>query len=192
LSPAALPGQRSRRGGRTSCIRRSNCVDSCACPAVTQAARGTPAPSETRCSFDPHPPRERPSAWSSGSPARSFRRARRRARRPHARAVDAPQVPVDLALAVEADAERLGDPVEGAVPAPPVEPVVDALSAAQALGQVTPGRPGPQDPQHAAEGGAVVVPSATSGLSLPQPTRFPEAPCYSGFLSFRYRGNWSD
>ena len=77
-------------------------------------------------------------------------------------------------LAVEADAERPRDATEGAVPAPPVEPVMDRLLAPEALGQLAPGRPGPEDPRHAAEGGAVVAPPAAP--SLPRDQWLDEAP----------------
>ena len=70
-SRAALPGRRILRGRLTSCIGRSNCVDSCARPAVTRPARGSSAPPETRFSIGTHPFFERPCAWSSGSSGRS-------------------------------------------------------------------------------------------------------------------------
>lgn len=68
------------------------------------------------------------------------RRLRRRARRAHARAVDAPEVPIDAALAVETYAQCLDDPVEGAVAAPAVEAMVDALPRSEPLGQFAPWR----------------------------------------------------
>ena len=91
LSPATRLGRERGRprgcGIRTACIRVSNCVDSCAWPAVASMASGRPRPSVTMWSFVPNPPRERPRAWSGGSsvppffplrrlpdwPARSFR-----------------------------------------------------------------------------------------------------------------------
>ena len=76
LSPATRFGrQRGRPRGcgiRTASISVSNCVDSCACPAVASMASGRPRPSVTMCNFVLNPPRERPRAWSRGSWAPPF------------------------------------------------------------------------------------------------------------------------
>ncbi len=67
----------------------SKLFDSWAWPGVMTAARGSPLPSVTRWILVPHPPRERPSAWCSGSsqpplflrqpqPVRRGRRCRQR------------------------------------------------------------------------------------------------------------------
>jgi hypothetical protein len=91
-----------------------------------------------------------------------FRGSRRRARRAHARAVDAPEVPVDPAPAVEAHAQCLHDPAEGAGAAPAVEGVVEALPRPEPLGRAAPWRACSEDPEHASERRAVVVPSAAA------------------------------
>ena len=110
----------------------------------------------------------RSSAWSSGSSSRPFRCDRRQARRAHARAIDVPEVPVDLPLAVEADAQRLHDPVDGAVAAPEAEAVVDAMPRPEALRDDPPRRACPEDSEHAAECGAVVIPTAAARLAREQ------------------------
>jgi hypothetical protein len=94
------------------------------------------------------PHRQRPGSASirirrASGPVRGLpgRREFRATRRPHARAVDVPQIPVDLALAVEVDAMRLGGALKGTVPVPSAGRVVDALPAVGAIGRVAAGRP---------------------------------------------------
>ncbi len=58
--------------GLTRPITASTCLLSCACPAVTVNASGTPRPSQTRWTFGPHPPRSRPRAWSAVLPLMNF------------------------------------------------------------------------------------------------------------------------
>src|SRR3954452_19566599 len=112
---------------RTRSSTRSACVDSCRCPAVTSAASGRPLPSLTRWIFVPNPPRERPRAWSSGSPGGGFffRGPRRRAGGADVGAVDAEQVGVEQPRLVEAQLQPLDDAVEQPAAAQLGEAVVD-------------------------------------------------------------------
>jgi hypothetical protein len=110
----------------------------------------------------PKPPRERPRAWAAGSPSTFFCGAGRSAAAPDGTAVDAPQVPVDAALRVQAHLEGLQEEVESARFAEGVEAVVDGLPLAVAFGQVAPGGAGVQSPEDAVEDGAVVLPLAAS------------------------------
>ena len=118
--------------------------------------------SQTRWIFVPNPPRERPNAWSDGScicaafdpPNRRgllgfFFRPRRRTTGPNDRTIDTPKVVVDLAAVVEFVQERGGDADPGAVLTPPVEGREDRLPGAVAIGEITPGGAGMQDPEDA-------------------------------------------
>src|SRR4051812_5627984 len=99
---------------RTWSSTRSAWVDSCRWPAVTSTASGTPLPSLTRWIFVPKPPRERPRAWSTGSPSGRFffRGPRGRAGGADVGAVDAEQVGVDQPGLVQPQLEPLDNPVE--------------------------------------------------------------------------------
>ena len=78
---------------------------------------------------------------------------------PDRAAVDAEQVPVDLAGRVEADVEGLEQPAPGAVLAPAVEPLVDGLPGAVGRpGQVTPRGAGVEDPEDAVDDRAMALP----------------------------------
>src|SRR6516164_4029767 len=147
---------------RTASSTRSASLDSCRCPAVTSAASGRPLPSLTRWIFVPKPPRDRPRAWSAGSPGGRFffRGPRRCAGGADVGAVDAEQVRVNEPGLVEPQLQPLQDAVEQAALAQLVEAVVDGLPGAVALGQVAPGGAGVQPPEHAVEHQAVVLPLA--------------------------------
>src|SRR5215510_5408627 len=123
---------------RTRSSTRSACLDSCRCPAVTSAASGTPLPSLTRWTFVPKPPRERPKAWSSGSPGGRifFRRPGGRAGGAAVGAIDAQPGLVDQPRLVEPPLAVLDDAVEPAALAQLSEAVVDVLPGAEAFGQV--------------------------------------------------------
>src|SRR5262249_22121489 len=75
----------------------------------------------------------------------------------HDGAVDAEQVPVDLASRLGAGLEVVEDAVPGAALAPAVEAGVDGLPRAEELGQVAPGGAGVQDPEDAVDHEAVVL-----------------------------------
>src|SRR5262245_52306270 len=147
---------------RTLSRTRSNWVDSCRCPGVTSAANGRPLPSLTRWTFVPKPPRDRPRAWSAGSPGGRFffRGPRRRAGGADVGAIHAEQVGVDQPRLVEPQLQPLDDAVELATAAQVGEAVVDGLPGAVALGQVAPGGAGVQPPEDAVEQRAVVLPLA--------------------------------
>jgi hypothetical protein len=67
---------------------------------------------------------------------------------------------VDAALFIELQVQPFEDPVEGAVPPPEGQPVVDGGELAIPLGQLPPLGPGVQHPEDAVEDGAVVLPLA--------------------------------
>src|SRR5436190_10318815 len=69
----------------------------------------------------------------------------------HMRAVDAPQVPVDLPFAIQANLHRLKHAVEHAAPTPVAVVVKDRLTRTETLGQITPGCAGSQDPHDPVE-----------------------------------------
>src|SRR5262245_13956338 len=109
----------------------SNALLSCLCPAVRWIATMKPWLSHTRWILLPQPPRERPSAWSSGScicvslrpPSACagfafFFRPGGGAAGADARAVDAPQVVVDEALVVQLVKQGGDEAGQGAVLAP--------------------------------------------------------------------------
>src|SRR5437764_7888875 len=145
---------------RTLPRTRSTWVLSCRCPGVRTAASGRPVPSLTKWIFVPNPPRERPRAWSAGSPAGRFffRRPGRRAGGPDGGAVDAEQVRVDQPGLAQPELEAPDDAVEQAGLAEGVEPVVDGLPGAEPIRQVPPRGAGVQPPEDAVEHGAVVPP----------------------------------
>ena len=62
--------------------------------------------------------------------------------------------------------EPLQDAIDGAVLSPAVEPIVDALPLAVALGQLAPLGAAVEDPEDAIEGGPVVVPLAPTSAGL--------------------------
>lgn len=131
--------------GRGTLIRAMTCSKagaSPACPAVTRNARGRHRPSAARWIFVVSPPRERPRAWSAGSPARAPLTG------PGGvlvgtddRGVDRDD-PVEVAFGVglrEQGGEHL---FPGAVGRPPPQPVVSPLPRTEAFGQVRPRRAG--------------------------------------------------
>jgi len=69
----------------------------------------------------------------------------------YGRAVDAPEVPVDPALAVQTYLEGLKHPIPCSVAAPSVEPLVDRLPGAIALRQVAPRGARAQEPEYGVE-----------------------------------------
>src|SRR5205823_13917042 len=92
------------------------------CPAVTWMATMKPWLSQTRWTFVPKPPRERPSAWSGGSrscaslrppsrrePFAFFFRPGGSSARPDDSAIDTPQVVIDEALVVQFVQQRGDD-----------------------------------------------------------------------------------
>lgn len=96
----------------------------------------------------PSPPRERPRAWSSGSWEPPLPGPRGRLRSAHRRAVHAPQVPVDVALRIEPDLERLQHPLEHPLAPPGVEVRAGRLPRRVSLGQVAPRGTTAQHPRH--------------------------------------------
>src|SRR5436309_1720869 len=115
-------------------------------------ARRVPLLSQARFTLLVKPPRERPRPWSAGSAkcvaggppsagGRSGFFPRPGGRRVGAAVggVEAPQVALQAAGAVEVQQQRVEDPSPGAVLAPAVEAVVDGLPGAVAAGGVRPG-----------------------------------------------------
>src|SRR6266498_3634474 len=92
---------------------------------------------------------------------------------PNDRGVDL-DLPVQLPGGVGVALHRLLDPRPGAVGLPAGEPLVAGLPGPIPLGQVPPGRPGPDPPDDAVDHLAMVTPAATPPASLewqqwPQP-----------------------
>src|SRR5581483_11313552 len=122
---------RPDRFSRSDSSSGSTNLDSWAWPAEMTAARGTPLPSTSRWTLVPKPPRERPNAWPSGSPAPfSPPPARCRAAGSDLRGVDVPGLDVDPPALVQPHVEPPEDAVDRAVLAPASEAVVDALPTA--------------------------------------------------------------
>src|SRR5262245_19417790 len=156
----------------------SNAALSWRCPAVTQMARMVPLLSQTRLTLLVKPPRERPRPWSAGSvkcvaggPASAggasgffFRPGGRRVGAAVG-GVEAPQVALDAAGAVQGEQERVEDPGPGAILAPAAKAVVDGLPGAVAGRGVRPGGAGVQVPEDAVDQGAVVV-EGMAGLAV--------------------------
>ena len=117
-------------------------------------------PSQTTWTLVPKPPWDRPRAWSAGSLGRSafFFSAPAAARL--ARTTEASTQNISQSMAPRPWA-RACRAVKDAVPqpafAPAVEAAVDGLPGAEALGQVTPGSAGVQDPKDAVDHQAVVL-----------------------------------
>src|SRR5262249_48543431 len=147
-------------------------------PSVTHTARRRPPLSQTTCVWVPKPPWERPSACPSGSaicaalgpPSRAgssgfFFRPRGGSAGAVDGGIDAPQVALDEALAVQAEQQGVEGLGPGAVLAPAVEAVVDGLPGAVALRRVRPGGAGGQGPEDAVDQRPVVLPGA-AGLAV--------------------------
>src|SRR4051794_41197339 len=95
------------------------CLASSRGPAVPPPASGRPLPSLTTCTFVPKPPRERPRAWSAGSPGGGFffPGPRGGAGGADIAAVDAEQVRVDQPGLVQVELQPLDDLVQQPAPA---------------------------------------------------------------------------
>ncbi len=152
LSPATRPGRgRARplgRGVRTASIGVPDCVDPCVWPGMVWGARGGPRPSVARRRSVLDPSVERPRTWPGVLGCPPSPRSGRRPAAPHRRAVDAPDVPVDLPLSVQTGLEGPEHPVPGSVAAPSPEPVVNRLPEAMALRQVAPCSARAQEPEY--------------------------------------------
>src|SRR3954451_278505 len=83
--------------------------------------------------------------WAAGI----FFRPGRRTTGPNDRAIDTPEVVVDLATVVELVQERGGDAAPGAVLTPPIEGREDRLPGAVAVGEIAPRGAGMEDPEDA-------------------------------------------
>src|SRR5829696_5830061 len=118
-----------------------------------------PRLSQTRWTFVPNPPRERPSAWSGGScicvafgppssrgPLAFFFRPGRRPAGPDDGAIDTPELVVDLASVVQFIQQRGDDPAPGAVGPPPIETPEGRLPGAVAFREITPRGAGMEEP----------------------------------------------
>lgn len=120
----------------------------------------SPLLSHTRWTFVVKPPRERPSAWSDGSSICVDSRPPRRGvpRAPFGgsgcgtagaddRPVDAPKIAVNLAPFIQVVEQRCRDPDPSAVAAPAVEATENCCPRPEALGEITPGRTGVENPE---------------------------------------------
>jgi len=95
--------------------------------------------------------RRRPIERRGGAGQRPRRQAAGRDPGRHLGAVHAREVPVDAALAVQADLQGFEHLVPGAIASPLAGPFVDRLPGAVALRQVAPGRTGAQEPEYGVE-----------------------------------------
>src|SRR5271170_4085445 len=102
------------------------------------------------------------------SRAAFFSRAGRGPRGPNVGTIHPPEIPVDLALLVESDLQGLENAIECPVGPPAAEAVIDAFPLAVAFGEITPGRAGAENPEHAIERSAMVVPFAAAFLCWEQ------------------------
>ncbi len=139
-------GRPRRRGTRRRPITSTKAGASPACPAVSTKAGGRQLPSAARWIFVVSPPRERPMAWSPGSPAGApFASPGRVLMNAHDRGVnrdDPVQVAVSIGLGEQHGEHTLPSTIDGPVP----QPRIDALPRAVLGGQVHPLRPGPELP----------------------------------------------
>src|SRR5262249_38158356 len=131
--------------------------------------------SQTRWTLVLKPPRDRPSAWSSGSCSCAasgppscgrcsgfFFRPGGRDVGPVDGAVETPEVPLNDAGSVQLEQQGVEDLGPGAVLPPAVEAVVDGLPGAVAPWGVGPGGAGVQVPEDAVNQRAVVLPGVAA------------------------------
>lgn len=110
-----------------------------------------------------NPPRERPKAWSSGRPPGPFFSGPRgRFVGPHHAAVDAEQLPVDLAVGLPLGLQLIENLVPESVLAPEPEPLVDGLPRAETLRQISPGGSGGHHPEDAVDHQPMILPLAAA------------------------------
>ncbi|MEY9484231.1 hypothetical protein RKD26_000025 [Streptomyces calvus] len=148
------------RGTRMRDITVSKAGASPDWPAVTVKARGRARPSAARWILVLSPPRERPSAWSAGSPGRAapFACSGSVLMGPHDRGVHRHR-PVEVVSGVRRSQDGGEDHLPGAVDGPSDQPLVSGLERAEFIGEVTPGRVGAVLPRDGLERAAVVGPS---------------------------------
>src|SRR3954469_7341476 len=126
--------------------------------------------SQTKGTFVPKPPRERPSACSDGpwscaslrppsrrGPVAFFFRPRGGSARADDGAIDTPQVVIDEALVVQFVQQRGDDTNPGAVLAPRVEAVEHGLPRSVAFGEITPRGASVQDPEDTVDDDVLIV-----------------------------------
>lgn len=154
-------GRPRSRGTRRRAITAAKAGASPACPAVRWKARGRQLPSAARWIFVVSPPRERPMAWSSGSPAGApFAGSGRVLVGSHDRGVHRDD-PVQLVIGVGLCQKRGEHALPGAVGGPYPQPVVDAPPVAVFLRQLHPLRPCLELPGDGVNHLSVVPPPAT-------------------------------
>src|SRR6185312_8071425 len=73
------------------------------------------------------------------------------------RAIDAPEVMVEQSLVVRFVEQRSDDTDPGAIATPGIEAAEHRLPRPVVLGEVTPGRPGAEDPEDAVDDRAIVA-----------------------------------
>src|SRR4051794_33316265 len=125
---------------------------------------------QTRWTFVPKPPRDRPSAWSGGSwSCASLRPPNHREQlafffRPGGdaagtddRTIDTPEVVVDETLVIQFVQQRGDHPIPDTVSTPGVEVVEHGLPGPVPFGKITPRRTGVQDPEDPVDDGARFV-----------------------------------
>src|SRR5215208_2256226 len=141
----------------------------CLCPGVRTTESGLPLPSQARWTLVERPPRLLPSASSNEWPSpfldlcdSALCVLPQRAGEPAQGRVVHAHLPLDLAHRVRFGLDVGKQPIPSAIPPPAHEAVVAGLPGTVAGGQVAPGRPGPELPQDAVYGRAVVLPLLAS------------------------------
>jgi len=183
LSPTTWRGRLpDRPRGRRIVTRSMSCSkksDSWRCPALTRTCSASPCPSHTRWTFEPKPPRERPKAWSSGSPSReSAMRIRLRVRLanspssffppggcsacPHRTAVHKPLIPVNLPVGVQLRLQRPQQPFPEPLFPPPTETSIHRLPRPVAPRHIAPRSTRMQNPENPIHHLSVILPLTTT------------------------------
>src|SRR5690606_25620035 len=167
LSPARRLGRLRGRPWplwtETDSMSATNSVHSFTLPAVRRNAVIVPWESHTTWSLEPNPPRLRPRAWSSGSPGVLVFSPRSGCglESTDAGAIDAKELPVDLAAPLHFRKQRSEDPLPGTVTRPAYEAVVERLPGTVSFGCIPPGNAGGENPEDAIDHPAVVLPGSS-------------------------------
>ncbi len=170
-----------RRGTRIASSTVSNTVESLTWPGVTTMAKGRPRPSAARWTLVVNPPRDLPSALARRRMWRIFQFVLSRCPFCGARGVLVSTVdggvhrhgPLHRTHRVILDLHVLQQLRPSSVHLPAGEAFVDGLPGAITLGQVTPGCPGPQPPEHTVHHLAVVPPGPPTTINTRQQRAYP-------------------
>lgn len=155
-------GRPRGRGTRRRAITSGNAGASPACPAVRTKTRGLHRSSDARWTLVVSPPRDRPMAWSCGSPAGAlFTGPGRVLMRANDGGVDRDR-PVQVLGGISLGQQRGEDPLPRAIHGPHPQPVVDPAPVAVFLRQVHPLRSGLELPRDRVDHLTVIPPPPTT------------------------------